>query len=34
MLEEVKRLKDGDLSAFTKFYEETKHKVFYNIYSI
>lgn len=34
MLEEVKRLKDGDLSAFTKFYEETKHKVFYNIYAI
>ena len=34
MLEEVKKLKEGDFSAFNQFYEKTKQKVFYNIYAI
>lgn len=35
MLEEdVRRLKAGDLSVFTRFYEETKQSVFFNIYAI
>lgn len=34
ILELVVRLKDGDMSAFDKFYELTKKTVFYNIYSV